>query len=503
VGGALGLSSLLSNLEASAEGAPSPPRFLLVFWPGGTIPYLFRPTGAGREYVPSSILQPFEAAGLREEVAVLYGLRDTLTPAGGGGSEGGVVLRMTCVASPGTRVNGGEPDDSVAGGPSIDQILSKWVPELRPRVPELGPLNVICDARVDANEISAQCLSYSYEQRTIDSSYPGGTITENTPLMPELSPLQLYTKLFVGMMPGGSTDANRLELAKALQLRKSVLDYSLGELDRLRGLAPASEREKIEIHAQAIRRVEQELSAIITQSPGVCAVPAPPDAELRAPAGSEYFYGNPLAEADESAALLQVGKAHLGLIRAAFQCDLARVATFQWCSATAQCAFGGLYPGQPEAAYRQHPLSHAVGLNQLETQPAVAEQRAAAEFLANVHTWYNRHTADLLTDLRNATDVFGGTLLDHTIVPLVTEIATPAHTRSPLPALVCGGRALGVKGGQYLDMTSSPRPFTDVWLTLLQAYLPDADLAQLLADETFMQQGGDLARISELWQRPA
>jgi hypothetical protein len=502
VGGAFGLSSLLSNLEASAEGAPSPPRFLMVFWPGGTIPYLFRPTGTGRDYAPSGILKPFETAGLRAQVAVLYGLRDTLQSMGGGGSEGGVVLRTTCVASPGTRVNGGEPDDSVAGGPSIDQILSKWVPELAPRIAELGPLNVIGDARVDANEISTQCLSYSYEQRSIESYHPGGTITENVPLMPERSPLSLYTKWFGGMMPGGSSDANRLELAKALQLRKSVLDYSLGELDRLKALAPSSEREKIEIHAQAIRRVEDELSAVITKAPGVCGVPQEPNEELQAPAGSKYYFDS-LAEADESAALLQIGKAHFNLIRAAFQCDLVRVATFQWCSAAAQCAFGGLYPGQPEAAYRQHPLSHTIGGSSFEKPSPISSWHAGEEFLANVHTWYNQHTAELLVDLENATDVFGGTLLDHTIVPLVTEIATPAHLRSPLPALVCGGRALGINGGQYIDMTSSPRPFADVWLTLLQAYLPDADLAQLLANETFMKQGENLALIGELWQRPA
>jgi hypothetical protein len=55
-GGAFGLSTLLSNLEASAEGAGSPPGFLMLFWPGGTIPALFRPQGTGRSYTPSAIL---------------------------------------------------------------------------------------------------------------------------------------------------------------------------------------------------------------------------------------------------------------------------------------------------------------------------------------------------------------------------------------------------------------------------------------------------------------
>ena len=107
LGGAVGFSALLSKLEAAAEGAASPPRFLLMFWPCGTIPYLFLPQGSGRSYTTSPILQPFETAGLREDMIVLHGLRDISRVTNGGGSEGGVVLRTTCADSRGTRQKGG------------------------------------------------------------------------------------------------------------------------------------------------------------------------------------------------------------------------------------------------------------------------------------------------------------------------------------------------------------------------------------------------------------
>src|SRR5690606_32823478 len=110
----------------------------------------------------------------------------------------------------------------------------------------VGYVNAICDARVDSNETSTQCLSYSYTTRQINSARPGGQITEYTPLLPQLSPAQLYASLFTGFMPGGDTDANREAALRALRMRKSVLDYSLDELEHLGRLAPSNEKSKID-----------------------------------------------------------------------------------------------------------------------------------------------------------------------------------------------------------------------------------------------------------------
>src|SRR6478609_5797250 len=127
----------------------------------------------------------------------------------GGGPEAGTVKVMTGAASPGTRVNGGEWDDAVAGGPSFDQIFLKRVPALRR--PGTGYCNVICDARVDSFETSAQCLSYDYAQRTVSSADPTlGPVTENVPLLPLLSPADAYRQLFAGFS-GTSIDGLRMQ----------------------------------------------------------------------------------------------------------------------------------------------------------------------------------------------------------------------------------------------------------------------------------------------------
>ena len=128
--GAVGMKILLRNLEASAQGMATPPRFLMTHWPVGTIKYMFLPsaTGALTAATLSPILQPL--APLVNDMIVLYGLQCNFG-AYGGGHEAGTPMSTTGARTPGTRSNGGETDDAVSGGPSWDQIFLKTVPALQ------------------------------------------------------------------------------------------------------------------------------------------------------------------------------------------------------------------------------------------------------------------------------------------------------------------------------------------------------------------------------------
>ena len=116
------------------------------------------------------------------------------------------------------------------------------------------------------------------------------------------------------------------------------------------------------------------------------------------------------------------------------------------------------------------------------------------EYLANVHTWFNAKTADFLVALKGAVDVYGGNLLAHTIVPCVTDVAYATDSWTPKPALIFGGSALGMKGGQAPMLTT--RPHNDLWATIAQAYL-GADALTVLAGEKFYKTG--VAPIPDLW----
>ena len=355
IGGAFGLETLLRNMEAAAQGAGAPPRFLMMHWPVGTIRNQFIPSGSGTSYAtsktgqgPGYIISPFDTPELARTRSSCTASTWTASAARAAATRTAPSFATTGASSPGTRANGGEDDDGCAGGPSWDQILLKNVPALSRRNEQgtiigRGYYNAICDKRVDSYETSTRCLSYGYEQQTINSARPGGTIRENKPLLPEMSPLTAYKDLFGGFVPGGAiTDREALRL---LKLRKSVLDYSLRELDRLKTLGPASERDKIDGHAAAVRKLEAQLSDQIAGggATGACAAPPMPDAALTGKNGDSLRgdYDDPTVNTSDETTHEAVGKAHAAILRAAFACDLIRVATFQWSPGTNHVAFKG------------------------------------------------------------------------------------------------------------------------------------------------------------------
>lgn len=489
IGGAIGLRAILRNVEAAAVGAAPPPRFLMTHWPVGTVHYYFKPTGTGADYVPSRILQPFEDKGLRDDTIILYGMNHNGLSGGPGGHEAGTPFSSTGASSPGNRNNGGETDDACAGGPSFDQIFLEKIPELQ--TPGFGYVNAICDRRIDSRETSTRCLSYGYTKVSVQST-SGSNIMENQPLIPELSPALLWEQLF-GTFSADPMDAG--DRIKELRMRKSVLDHSIDELARLRTLVPNAELSKIDAHADIVRSIEQQVLSQIEGGGGVsdgCTVPTAPDGSLVGPQGNPNDtnpQGPGAAETnvDDSPQHENIGIAHSNIIRAAFQCDIIRVATFQWSPGTNHVSFGpgaaevigqpSMYPDggsrSPMGTYMHHPMSHAitneneVGANGASGPPD-NENGKVAEFLANVQTWYNTKTADIINGFKQATDVNGANLLDYTIIPYITEVAHTSHQRSPLQAIIFGGRALGMRGGQYLEVDGH---YNRMWFTVAQALL--------------------------------
>src|SRR5262249_21744604 len=161
---------------------------------------------------------------------------------------------MTGTPTKGTRTGQTEQDDAMAAGPSFDQLLLAIKPELARPFPILYGL---CDDRIDFQEISTRCMSYLMDTRpqaAATNQFPAGKAAyENIPNGPTLKLLDLYTRVFGTMMPGGSTDPNAAALARARANKKSVLDFSLAELARLKTLAPASQAQLIDAHNSAIR----------------------------------------------------------------------------------------------------------------------------------------------------------------------------------------------------------------------------------------------------------
>ncbi len=273
VGGGVGLKVMLRNMEASAQTATSPPRFLLTHWPVGIVAgsgdALWTPP-AGKA-AGGYGLQTFVDNGLDNDMITIRGISTNALPLNGGGShEGGTVVLVTGVGCPATRTNRGEGDDGYAGGPSIDQVLLKNVPALKSPMGGAGYANSICDSRTDLGEVSTKCLSYSYNTQSVTKYNNGGTGTENIPLMPTLSPLTQYTNLFSNFaMYDGSGDTETTNAAAPpadamltkLASKRSVLDFAMAEITALNGMIPSDAKNKLQNHFDAIQSMESPLTS--------------------------------------------------------------------------------------------------------------------------------------------------------------------------------------------------------------------------------------------------
>jgi hypothetical protein len=500
-------------MEAAAEGAGAPPRFLMMHWPVGTIRNQFIPSGTGASYAtsktgqgPGYIISPFDTPELRPHTIILHGFNMDGLRGLGGGHQDGTPFATTGASSPGTRANGGQDNDGCAGGPSWDQILLKNVPALSRRNEQgtiigKGYYNTICDRRIDSYETSTRCLSYGYDKQVVNSAHPGGTIQENTPLLPEMSPLTSYKDLFSGFAPGAAvTDRQALRL---LKLRKSVLDYSLRELDRLKTLGPSSERDKIDGHAAAVRQLEAQLSDQVAAKGGTaaCSLPLMPDPALTGQDGDSLRgdYDNPTSNMSDETTHEAVGKAHAAILRTAFACDLIRVATFQWSPGTNHVSFKGLDPSNPDTIWMHHPLSHRVTDSSFFNGPRPAENTYVWDSMVNANRWYFQKTADIINDFRTQVDPqdpTGRSLLDNTVIPMATEVAEASHTREGHGAIVFGGGKLGMQGGQFQSVSGI---HNQLWVTLAQAFL-GVEAPSKLASEAYVKTGA--SPLPGLWVAP-
>ena len=201
-----------------------------------------------------------------------------------------------------------------------------------------------------------------------------------------------------------------------------------------------------------------------------------------------------------------MAEAHAAIMVGAFQCDLIRVATFQFSPGTNHVSFKGMWPSDPNRIAMHHPVSHAGaflgGASSADPSGLSGDDKNRYEFLASVQAWYNTRLADMLKKLKTAQDGFGGNLLDYTVIPYVTEVAQSNHSRTNKPAFLFGGSKLGLKHGTFQNFTQG-RPQVDLFLTCAQALLQTADPKAALKDERFIQFSANAGVIPGLWAPPA
>lgn len=365
-------------------------RLVVMFSPNGVIPKNFWPDEEGPLTAFKPILAPLES--YRDRTLVLNGVCDKIQGDGDNHMRGIGCLLTGTELFPGNIQGGSHTPAGWASGLSIDQEIKNFLqasPESRTRFGSLE-FGVMVPDRADT---------------WTRMSYAG----PNKPIAPIDDPYQMFGKLY-----------GRLRDQATL---RSVLDDLQGDLNKVKSIVSAADRQLLEEHATFVREMETEL-----QSAG------------------DLTLNHPVPELDpgikeENDNMPTISRMQVELLVNSFANDFARVATYQITNSVGQAKMRWI--GIDEG---HHELSHEPDSNE-----------TAVDKLTRINTWYCEQLAYLVKRLAETPEPGGqGSLLDNTTVVWTNELGQGnSHTLNNIP-FVMVGNGLNFQMGRSLKYNKVP-----------------------------------------------
>jgi hypothetical protein len=352
-------------------------------------------------------MSPLE--NLRNSVQVIGGL--DLREADPGNDGGGDHARATATFLTGARARKTDGKD-IHVGVSIDQVIAKHVGSMT-RFPSL---ELSCD-RVRK---SGQCetgYSCAY-QFNISWQSP------STPMTPEVNPRLVFERLF-----GSPTErGGRSDFERRLQLKKSLLDFVIGDAKALQRQLSSADSEKVEEYLTSVREIEQRIQH--QESFGIL----PHVSSTRMP-GDPHDYSNQIELMYDMLAL-------------ALQTDSTRVATLLLAGDGTNRSFPSI--GVNEG---HHSCSHHRG------NPYLLKQ------IALIDEFYMQHFARFLKKLDAIFDPDGKSVLFNSMIVYGCGNSDGnRHTHTNLPVILAGGGGGLLSPGRTVRYDSTP--LTNLYMTL-------------------------------------
>jgi hypothetical protein len=405
--GAAGLSLGLPLFESLACNAPEPnaerigraqgrlefpKRLLVIYTPNGNweLPDAFDFTG--------EVLSPL--AAFQQKILLLKGIDMAVHNLGPGEPhQQGMAFLTGRPLNEGDQIGGcGNLRSGWAQSISLDQEIATKIAAPTPR---------------KTLHFGVQTLNYGGKEVRTVISYEGNDL----PVSNEDSPWGMYNTVFsqIGADPTG---------AAALRARRhSVLD-AVGK--RYQALSPklgAEDRQKLEAHLDAVRKLETQLDKPGTVLGGDCQLPV---------LSAEVGLGDP-------GNYPTIAKLQMDQTAMAFACDITRVATLQFSASTNNRPYPFLQYNGAAINEDEHILGHSPD-----------DDVAAWGKLRVIRRWYAEQLAYLLGKL-DAIPEGDGTLLDNTLVVLGSELARGnTHSHMDAPFILAGG-AQTMKMGRLID----------------------------------------------------
>jgi hypothetical protein len=406
--GAMLALPVLDSMAPALSATPTKPvnRFGVFYVPNGMIMQSYLPAteGAAFELTPTlSALAPF-----RERILLLSGLNSLPKGPRTGGAHAKATTRFL------TDVTPPNSETWLDAGISVDQILAKETSKHT----QLGSLEL----GIENGETAGACDAGFACPYTNTISWTSAS----TPLPTQNNPRVIFERLF-----GGSASTNSKVRLSELHQQQSVLDSVMGEVARLEGKLPQSDRTKLSEYLEAVRGVERRMQIAEQQSDREVPV-------VGKPAGIPANWEDHV-------------KLMCDLQVLAYQCDLTRVITLL----LGHEHSGMTYPqiGVPDA---HHPISHH------------AHEPEKIAKVAKINAYHVKMFAYLLEKLRSTPDG-DGMLLDHVTMMYGAGISD-SNDHSPLniPIVLAGGGAGTLKGGRHIRFKDVP--LANLHLTLLAQF---------------------------------
>ena len=397
------LDAMRPALAAPSKIARQARRVAVVYVPNGIVMKDWKPTETGDNFTYTRILKPLEP--FRQDITLLSGLANNIANKAKGGGH---------AKASGSFLSGAEPKytagSDVRAGVTFDQIAAqKFASETRVASLQLG-----CeDARMVGNCDTGSSCAYT---NSLSWKNP------ETPLAVEVNPRSVFERLFGTVDPSLPADVR----ARRAMYRKSILDQTRENTQRLLSGLGADDRRKMDEYLTGIREVEMRIAAAEKD-------PLTPPSEK--PSGIPFEYADYV-------------KLMFDLQVIAFQSDLTRVSTMM----LGREGSVRTYPeiGVPDP---HHPLTHHRG------HPDFIEK------VTKINCFHVELFAKFVEKLK-ATPDGDGSLLDHSAILYGGALSDGnAHSNFDLPLLVAG-HAGGIRGGRHVA-SAAKTPVANLFVQLM------------------------------------
>jgi hypothetical protein len=374
---------LSGNGDAFADGTELPRRFGVFFWGNGRgmDAKRWNPAQTGTTWDVSPQLEPL--AAYKQYINVVSGLKVQLNASPQGHHRGsvGILSGREFVTQPAN----GAPYRSTFSGPSVDQVIAASTGAMT----QFKSLELGISSKLDKVEgTTLQFISHNGP----DSGNPQ-----------EYDPVKLFDRVFAS--GGGTGPAQDPELIKkAAEMKASVLDSVLADLNALETRVGARDKLRLEQHAENIRAIEKRLT---TTGPSL-------SAECMNPMRPGPLATNPNGEPFEERTL-----AMSKVLALALACDLTRVFSIEFSGSAA------------------NPVFHPIGIN--GGNHDITHQGAAGQEQIDKSTiWTMKQLGVFLGAFEAAVEGDSNLLKQSAILVSSDTSDGSAHSVDDYPILVCG-----------------------------------------------------------------